>query len=67
MRRLRRPPRRLDQPVLDAVYTWRAKGEALQKLPLFPEPGSAGAQAAAENPKAFGLTLKFTIILRDGR
>lgn len=57
----------VDQPVLDAVYAWRAKGEALQKLPLYPEPGSAGAQAAAENPKAFGLTLKFTIILRDDR
>lgn len=43
-------PEEVDQPVLDAVYTWRAKGKALAKInPLDPDAG---------------IHLKFTIILR---
>lgn len=40
----------VDQPVLDAVYAWTARGEALRKIP------ARDAQA--------GITIKFTILLR---
>ncbi len=47
----------VDQPVIDAVYAWTAKGEALRKLP-------ASTSALLHEDGEPGVTIKFTIILR---
>lgn len=53
----------VDQPVIDAVFAWTAKGEALRKLPAAPRKASPSAlgDTQAEEP---GVVIKFTIILR---
>jgi TonB family protein len=59
----------VDQPVIDAVFAWTAKGEALRKLPVnartpltsAPNAPSTLGIGEADEP---GIVIKFTIILR---
>ena len=56
----------VDQPVLDAVYSWKARGEALRKVPppSIPIATNTSESEDDEPPAPPGIVLKFTILLR---